>query len=54
MAASDGLITLQRDLFIKTARILVANEDETAFKAKLAAITRQKPRSETELDKGGE
>ena len=34
----------QRDRFIKTARALGANEDEAAFKEKLAVISRQKPK----------
>ena len=33
----------QRDRFIETARAVGANEDEAAFKAKLAVIARQKP-----------
>ena len=34
----------QRDHFIETARALSADEDEAAFKAKLAVIARQKPK----------
>lgn len=34
----------QRDRFIETARQLGADEDEAAFKAKLAVIARQKPK----------
>jgi len=34
----------QRDRFIETARQIGADEDEAAFKAKLAVIARQKPR----------
>lgn len=35
----------QRDRFIETARALSADEDEAAFKAKLAVIARQKPKA---------
>lgn len=34
----------QRDRFIETARALGADEDEAAFKAKLAVIAKQKPK----------
>ena len=36
----------QRDRFIEAARELGADEDEAAFKAKLATIARQKPKDE--------
>ena len=36
-------ISPQRDRFIETARALGADEDEAAFKAKLAVIARHKP-----------
>lgn len=36
----------QRDRFIETARKLGADEDEAAFRAKLAVIARQKPKDE--------
>ncbi len=36
----------QRDRFIETARALGSDEDEAAFKAKLAVIARQKPKEE--------
>ena len=36
----------QRDRFIETARQLGADEDEAAFKAKLAVIARQKPKED--------
>ncbi len=36
----------QRDRFIETARALGSDEDEAAFKAKLAVIARQKPKAE--------
>lgn len=35
----------QRDRFMETARAIGADEDEAAFKAKLAVIARQKPKS---------
>lgn len=38
----------QRQRFIKTARALGADEDEAAFRAKLAVIARQKPVAEPE------
>lgn len=41
----------QRDRFIETARRLGADEDEAAFKAKLAVIARQKPKGEPVLEK---
>ena len=34
----------QRDRFIETAKAIGADEDEAAFKAKLAVIARQKPK----------
>ncbi len=40
----------QRDRFIETARQLGADEDEVAFKAKLATIARQKPKDDEEKD----
>ena len=36
----------QSSRFIKTARQLGADEDEAAFKAKLAVIARQKPKAD--------
>ncbi len=36
----------QRDRFIETARELGSDEDEAAFKAKLAVIARQKARKD--------
>lgn len=36
----------QRDRFIETVRALGADEDEAAFKAKLATIARQKPKAD--------
>lgn len=36
----------QRSRFMETARALGADEDEAAFKAKLAVIARQKPKDE--------
>lgn len=38
----------QRQRFIEAARQLGADEDEAAFKAKLAQIARQKPKDEPE------
>ncbi len=35
----------QRDRFVETARKLGTDEDEAAFKAKLAVIARQKPKA---------
>ena len=40
--------TSQRDRFIKAARELGCDEDEAAFKAKLAVIARQKPKDDAE------
>ena len=37
---------LQHDRFIEAARQLGANEDEAAFKAKLAQIAQQKPKED--------
>ncbi len=36
----------QKDRFIEAARQLGANENEAAFKAKLAQIARQKPKGD--------
>ena len=41
----------QRDRFIETARQLGSDEDEAAFKAKLAVIARQKPKEEAAAPK---
>ena len=42
----------QRERFIETAHAIGSDEDETAFKAKLAVIARQKPKDEmTKLGK---
>ena len=41
----------QRERFIDTARALGADEDEAAFKVKLAVIARQKPKDEPEPPK---
>ena len=41
----------QHARFIETARALGTDEDEAAFKAKLAVIARQKPKGDTEPDK---
>lgn len=38
--------TAQSDRFIEIARALGTDEDEAAFKAKLAVIARQKPKEE--------
>lgn len=38
----------QSDRFIETARALGTDEDEAAFKAKLAVIARQKPKGDAE------
>ena len=38
----------QRKRFIETARALGADEDEAAFKAKLAVIARQKAKPDSE------
>ena len=40
---SDAQLT-QRDRFVETARALGCDEDEAAFKAKLAVIARQRPK----------
>ncbi len=45
MTASEEKPT-QRDRFIKAARHLGVDEDEAAFKAKLAVIARQKPKDD--------
>lgn len=44
----------QRDRFIETGRQLGADEDEAAFKAKLATIAKQKPKDEPSSKKGKE
>ncbi len=44
---NDDKPSSQRERFIETARALGADEDEAAFKAKLAVIARQKPKPET-------
>ena len=44
----------QRTRFIATARALGADEDEAAFKAKLAVIARQKPKDDPAPGKQGE
>jgi hypothetical protein len=41
----------QLDRFIETARALECDEDEAAFKAKLAVIARQKPKDEPKRTK---
>ncbi len=41
----------QRDRFVETARALGTDEDEAAFKAKLAVIARQKPKPDPETKK---
>lgn len=38
--------TKQIDRFIETARSIGTDEDESAFKSKLATIARQKPKDE--------
>jgi hypothetical protein len=43
----------QRDRFIETARALECDEDEAAFKAKLAVIARQKPGTAIKPAKAG-
>jgi hypothetical protein len=43
MTTKSGSST-QRERFIETARALECDEDEAAFKAKLAVIARQKPK----------
>ena len=42
---------LQIDRFIETARALECDEDEAAFKAKLAVIARQKPKDDGKTGK---
>ena len=44
---------LQSTRFIEAARSLGADEDEAAFKAKLAVIARQKPKDEPEPQQEG-
>lgn len=47
MAAKPNLnYPSQQERFIEAARRLGADEDEAAFKAKLAVIARQKPKDE--------
>ncbi len=46
MSGKDEAYPSQRDRFIKAARQLGADEDEAAFKAKLALIARQKPKAD--------
>ena len=41
----------QSEQFVETARALGADQDETAFKAKLAGIARQKPKDVPTPDK---
>ncbi len=48
MTKSDNDVMPQRDRFIETARALGADEDEAAFKEKLAVIARQRPKKDTE------
>ena len=48
MPSKDEPSPSQRDRFIEAARQLGADEDEAAFKAKLAQIARQKPKDEPE------
>ena len=42
----------QRDRFIETARAIGADEDEAAFKARLAVIAAQRPKNEPEPENG--
>lgn len=42
----------QSERFIEAARELEADDDEATFKAKLAAIARQKPKPEDKESKG--
>ncbi|MGA9866369.1 MAG: hypothetical protein WBQ75_07985 [Acetobacteraceae bacterium] len=46
MRRQENANTDQRQKFIKAACDLGADENEAAFKAKLAVIARQKPRNE--------
>jgi hypothetical protein len=46
-----GASVNQRDRFIEAARDLGADEDETAFKARLATIVRQRPAPELPTEK---
>lgn len=46
MSATDNPPPEQSARFIETARALGCDEDEAAFKAKLAVIARQKPKGE--------
>ncbi len=49
MSKEEG--NTQRERFIKAARELGCDEDEAAFKAKLAVIARQKPKAGPEPPK---
>lgn len=51
-SSAPPVIATQRDRFIETARKLGADEDEAAFKAKLAVIARQKPKDASKPPKG--
>jgi hypothetical protein len=51
MSDNDESSRSQHDRFIKAARQLGADEDEAAFKAKLAVIARQKAKDEPEPPK---
>ena len=44
----------QRDRFIETARALGADEDEAAFKARLAVIARHKPKQDKTSQTGND
>ena len=46
--SEDGSEKSQRDRFIEMARELGSEEDEAAFKAKLAVIARHKPKADQE------
>jgi len=50
--AEKPLSRPQRERFIEAARSLGADEDEAAFKAKLAQIARHKPKDAPEPPKG--
>ena len=47
--SSNGANPAQRDRFIEMARELGSDEDEAAFKEKLAVIARHKPKNEREV-----
>jgi hypothetical protein len=49
MTTDTGPKKSQRERFIEAARAIGADEDEAAFKAKLAAIARQKPKEKSKL-----